>query len=101
LIVVGFRDLLIIGGYLIIIVLYGSVTVRPSQVSKLNTVLQLVLVTFIIVNAAGWFSLQLIIDVLIYAVLLTSVVSGVHYAWVWGIRRDFESRESSRNRGID
>lgn len=91
LLTVGFRDLLIIGGCIIVLVaLSGSVQMKPSRASKLNTVMQLVLVTCVIVQSAGWLHFPLFIEFLIYSVLGTTVFSGAHYVWVWGIKREFE-----------
>ena len=99
LIVVVFRDLLIISGYLVLIVLYGSVPMNPTRISKLNTVTQLTLVTCVIFNAAGWLPLSLLVQALMYIVLLTTIASGAHYVWVWGIKQDFENQDENRRRG--
>lgn len=79
---VGFRDLLIIGGYLIYTSLIGEVNVRPTYLSKCNTVLQIVLVIIILIQEAALLPLQPIVDYGIYAVLVTTVASGLHYLWI-------------------
>lgn len=84
----GFRDLLIVGGYLVLVSMNDEVAMRPSRVSKLNTVMQITLVICILVHNAGWLELTVLLEVLIPAVLATTVVSGAHYLWVWGIRRE-------------
>jgi cardiolipin synthase len=83
---VAFRDLLIVGGYLAYTSLVGPVQMRPSVLSKINTFMQILLVAVILVKRAAGFEWQLLRDVLIYAVLVTTVVSGVHYVWVWGMK---------------
>jgi cardiolipin synthase len=87
LVVVAFRDLLIVGGYLVLVSIQGDVQMRPSRMSKVNTFLQITLVLAILVDRAGWFAVSMLVSVLIPGVLLTTVLSGAHYVWVWGIRR--------------
>lgn len=90
LLTVGFRDLLIIGGCIVMVLLSGSIQMKPSRVSKLNTFMQLSLVTCVIVQSAAWISFPLLIEFLIYSVLATTVLSGAHYVWIWGIKRGIE-----------
>ncbi len=94
---VVFRDLLIVGGYLVYTSMVGPVQMHPSRISKFNTLMQIVLILAVLVQeAAGWHS-RLLIEVLMYAVLITTVASGVHYVWVWGVQR--ESKSGSRGDG--
>ena len=48
-ILVVFRDLVIVGGIVVLSLLGQSVAIRPLYVSKLNTVLQIVLVAVTLV----------------------------------------------------
>ena len=84
---VGFRDVLIVGGYLVLVSLDGDVDMRPSIVSKINTCMQLALVIIVLAHKAELWSLPVLINVSIAAVLATTVLSGAHYVWVWGIKR--------------
>jgi len=84
---VGFRDVLIVGGYLVLVSLDGDVDMHPSIVSKINTCMQLALVIIMLAHKAELWSLPLLINVTIAAVFATTVLSGAHYVWVWGIRR--------------
>jgi cardiolipin synthase len=86
LVTVVFRDLLIVGGYLVLAVLHGSVQMRPTTISKINTLLQIILVAAVLVQAAGWVSMPWVTRVLIVTVTVTTVWSGIHYVWVWGLR---------------
>lgn len=79
---VAFRDLLIVGGYLIYTSLVGEVHVRPTYLSKFNTVLQIALVIIILIQQAALLPLQPIVDYGIYVVLVTTVASGLHYLWI-------------------
>ncbi len=87
---VVFRDLLIVGGYLAYTSLIGAVQMQPSAVSKLNTVLQIGLAGLILAQQAGVLSLPELIELMIYLVLVTTVASGAHYVWLWGIQREMK-----------
>jgi len=87
LVVVAFRDLVIVGGYLLLVILEGRVRMDPSRISKLNTVFQICLVAVVLVELASGFDFSVAVPALITAVTVTSVVSGVHYVWVWAFRR--------------
>lgn len=88
LVTVVFRDVVIVGGYLVLVTLNGSVHMQPSIVSKLNTVLQITLVGVVLVAAAQWLSIPWLTSTMIVLVTITTVLSGVHYVWFWGFRRD-------------
>ena len=87
---VAFRDLLIVGGYLVVTSVMGSVHMNPSYISKLNTVLQIVLVLAVLAQQALSMSIPAVTTILVYLVLITTVASGVHYIWLWGIKKDIE-----------
>lgn len=87
LVVVVFRDLVIVGGYLLLVILEGGVRMNPSQVSKLNTVFQICLIAGVLIKLATGIELSLAISTLIVAVTATSVLSGAHYVWIWAFQR--------------
>jgi len=84
LVIVVFRDLLIVGGYLVLVMLETPVQMRPSTLSKVNTLFQICLVSLELARLAGWLDVGIVLDALIIVVALTSVLSGIHYVWVWG-----------------
>lgn len=88
LVIVVFRDVLIVGGYLVLVMLGTSVQMRPSAVSKLNTLFQICLVSLVLARLAGWIDLSIVVESLIILVAATSVLSGVHYVWVWGFGKE-------------
>lgn len=88
--VVAFRDLLIIGGYLVYTSLVGAVHMRPSRLSKLNTFMQIALAVVVLVHLSELLPVDRWVGLLIYAVLFTTVASGVHYLWAWGVMKDVE-----------
>lgn len=83
-ILVVFRDLLIVGGFLLAAALAQPIAWRPLLVSKLNTTLQLVLVAALLAQLAFHFSDGGAMTVLIYLVGLTTVLSGGAYMVRWG-----------------
>jgi cardiolipin synthase len=90
---VAFRDLLIVGGYLVYVTHSGPVHMRPSFLSKLNTFAQITLIGVILVEKAGDLSYPGWVEALIYAVFVSTVASGLHYLWSWGVMKDIEHAE--------
>jgi len=87
-VLVAFRDVLIVGGYLILSTLNGSVTMQPSVVSKINTAMQILLVAFVLAQQSGLSHLASAVSSLVVVVAVTTVWSGAQYVWVWGIRKE-------------
>ena len=87
---VAFRDLLIVGGYLIYTSMIGPVQMNPSWLSKFNTFLQISLVIIILGQQAFDMVYAPLVEVLIYGVLLSTVASGLHYLWIWLVMKDVE-----------
>ncbi len=81
LMIVIFRDLIIVGGYWMLVALGDEPSVKPMLVSKLNTLLQIVLVVVVLIALAGWLNVAWMIDGLVYGVAATSLISGVLYVW--------------------
>jgi len=77
------RDLLILGGVLLSNVLELELSVDPILISKLNTVLQIIMVAFALGREAmGWDLLQ-VMSALVYLVAVTTIVSGTLYLARW------------------
>lgn len=87
LVVVAFRDIVIVGGYLLLVILEGGVSMRPSRISKLNTLFQICLVAAVLVRLALELDLTLVLWILIALVTATSIGSGAHYVWHWAFLR--------------
>jgi len=83
---VVFRDVIIIAGYLIMEMFFGSVTMQPLRISKINTVVQIAFVIIMLASLALDLDLALIIEVVAYSVFVTSVVSGAAYVYIWAIK---------------
>ena len=80
-ILVVFRDIVIVGGVLVLAVTGQPVTIRPIFVSKLNTVMQIVLVAATLFLAGFAISVPMLKTVLIWIVAATTLASGGAYVW--------------------
>lgn len=83
---VVFRDVIIVCGYLIMALFFGSPEMQPLKISKINTFLQLAYVFVVLAALAGAGFLTAIISPLAVVVLLTSVASGGAYVVIWSMR---------------
>jgi cardiolipin synthase len=81
-ILVVFRDLVIVGGVLVLAVLGQAVAIRPLYVSKLNTALQILLVALTLLLAGFGLAAPIAMLVLIWAVAATTLASGAAYVWI-------------------
>ena len=82
-----FRDLIIVGGYLVLSTLDGHIPMRPTMTSKTNTVAQISLVIAVLLENTAWLALPNVSVILVYIVAILTIVSGAQYVWVWAIRR--------------
>ena len=83
-IMVVFRDAVIIGGAILFHTLSHSVSMRPLRISKVNTAAQIVLAAAVL--GASGFGIEgtLFINILVYAVATTTLLSGAMYVVTWG-----------------
>jgi len=82
-ILVIFRDLTIMGGALYYNFSVEEVDANPSLISKLNTLLQIMLVLLVVTDAGPYPLPSTLLLGLIWATGLTTLVSGGHYVWIW------------------
>ncbi len=78
------RDVLIGGGALAYRLLVGSLEIAPTQLSKVNTVLEFALLAAVLATGAGYFDTGAWLAVLTGTVLATVLGSGAQYIWLWG-----------------
>ena len=78
-----FRDLVIISGALLYNYRVAEVEAAPILMSKVNTALQILLVVAVILDAGVVDLPEVSIAALIWACLITVVVSGAQYVWIW------------------
>ena len=85
------RDLVIVSGAIVYHMRIEQLDAKPSLVSKLNTVTQILLVLAVMFTQAIQELPALWMDVLLYSVLATTIWSGLDYIWTWG-RRAWQKR---------
>jgi len=84
-VVIG-RDVVILFGAMAYHRLVGAYEMAPSWISKGNTFFQILLGLSVVLSADGAALPEQLIDVLIYTVSVTTVLSGLDYVWTWGAR---------------
>lgn len=89
------RDLVIVVGALMFHFWFGRVEPEPSPVSKTNTFLQIALVLLVLLDRIRGFIEAEWITALVWAVTVTTVLSGIQYVWVWGRRAWLSKREEA------
>ncbi len=80
-ILVVFRDLIIVGGVLVLWLLGQTPAIRPIFISKLNTALQIALAALALLLAGFGLSAAWALEVAIWAVAATTLASGAVYVW--------------------
>ena len=80
------RDALIVSGGVAYHYLIGQYDMAPTLISKINTFFQIVLGLSVVLGAGGVSLSDQLIDILIYIVSVTTVLSGLDYVWTWGAR---------------
>jgi cardiolipin synthase len=78
-ILVVFRDVLIVGGVLGLAVMGHAVAIRPVYISKVNTVLQILLVAVTLLQTGFGLGLPWISRILVWVVAATTLASGAVY----------------------
>jgi cardiolipin synthase len=85
-IIVVFRDIIIVGGAILYHTLTQSLKMQPLFISKINTVAQIGLAALLLARLGAGFEDYGLTEYLIYTVAATTVVSGLAYVLVWGRR---------------
>lgn len=82
-VLVIFRDLLIVGGILLLFLLKHTISMRPVMISKVNTVVQLAFALFVLGQGNMLLGCPQSSRYLGYCVALTTILSGATYVRVW------------------
>ncbi|MEC8288547.1 MAG: CDP-alcohol phosphatidyltransferase family protein, partial [Pseudomonadota bacterium] len=82
-VLVVFRDLLIIGGILILFLVRLEVKMQPLPASKINTATQLALAAIVLADLGLNFQIEGLVQGGIYLVAATTVISGAGYIASW------------------
>lgn len=81
-ILVVFRDVVIVGGVLVLFLLDQSLRIRPLYISKLNTALQIVLVAVSLLLSGFNLAAPMAMNALVWLVAASTMASGAAYVWV-------------------
>jgi cardiolipin synthase len=84
--VVILRDVVIFGGAVAYNFLIEPVQGEPSRISKLNTALELMFLFFVLSEAGFGWPEPITLTVLGASILVTVVISGADYVWLWSRR---------------
>ena len=80
------RDIVIFGGAVVYNFLIEPVEGEPTRISKLNTVLELLFLLFVLSHAGFGWPDPIAMTVLGASILVTVVISGADYVWNWSRR---------------
>jgi cardiolipin synthase len=84
-IMVVFRDLIIVGGVVLLHISNDGVRMRPLLISKINTATQITLIALVLAELGiGWTISAGFNTGLIYLVAVTTIASGATYMISWG-----------------
>ena len=82
-ILVVFRDLMIVGGFLLVQAMAQAMRAEPLIVSKFNTVFQIALAALTLAKLGLRLDAGLVIEILIWCVAATTLLSGAAYLIRW------------------
>ncbi len=99
-ILVVFRDMLIIGGAVLYQTMTHALTMKPLMISKVNTAAQLTLAVSVLGDTAFQFSLGPVLDLGILVVGATTFLSGAVYVWEWSRRASEMENPTNRDGDI-
>ena len=85
-ILVVFRDLLIVGGALLFRLLSNSLTMQPLLISKVNTVAQIVLAAIMLAQLGLGLPVEALATIAVYVVAASTLLSGASYITQWSRR---------------
>lgn len=78
-VLVVFRDVLIVGGIILLFLFKNNIEMKPLMISKINTVVQLIYALFILGQGDALLNIPHLSVLLGYLVVFTTVLSGVIY----------------------
>lgn len=96
-VVVIVRDLLIVAGGVIFHYMFVQFDMAPSRISKANTFFQIIFVLVVVFYHGDFAFTPWVVEALGYIVLVTTVMSGMDYVWVWGRRAVVTAKQKSNS----
>jgi len=78
------KDLAVVGGVLVYTVLAGFPEVRPLLVGKVTTVLQILLIGYIMITLVVNMPVaSMFTPILVWIVVIATILNGCSYLWLW------------------
>jgi cardiolipin synthase len=78
------RDIIILVGALAYRLLIGRLKIAPTWLSKVNTLMEFVVLLLVMANGAGWIETGAWMSTMFVIVFATVIASGAQYVWLWG-----------------
>lgn len=85
-ILIVFRDLLIIAGAILFHTITQSLRMEPLLISKVNTLAQILLAALVLAQLGLELQITGLVNALVYVVAATTFLSGAAYVVKWGLR---------------
>lgn len=95
-VVVVFRDLVIVGGNLLLTLFFSSMEMRPLFISKLNTCMQILYIVLVLAALSWQIEYQAILHIIGIVVAVTSVLSGLAYVYIGSVKATKMSEQSEQ-----
>lgn len=96
--VVVFRDLIIIGGAIVFETVTKSLEMKPLLISKINTLTQIIFILSVLAHLVYEIPNNDIVALLQYAVAFTTITSGAAYMIIWSRRAQHHERADEHSR---
>lgn len=82
-ILIVFRDLLIISGVSFLLLMHKKLNLVPLQISKINTFVQLLCIVWVLGDMAFGFNMSWVLTIFSVAIAVTTVLSAIGYVVLW------------------
>jgi len=94
------RDVVIVVGAVAYHNWIGRLNAQPTPLSKFTTCVQIIYVLAQLLHLTTWFDVPTLTQVLMWATVVLTVVSGLQYVVVWTLRarRELDARQRARSR---
>lgn len=78
------REVIITSGFLLYLKWFQHFPVHPSLLSKLNTAVQIAYIVLVLLQLNYQSFPILLVNILLVLLVMTTMLSVIHYIWVWG-----------------
>lgn len=92
-VVVVFRDLVIIGGNLLMILFFSTMEMKPLAISKVNTAVQIFYIVLVLASLSFAWEYSSFTSAVGIGVAITSVLSGLGYVYIGSVKATKLSEE--------